>query len=518
MPSFIEYIINEYHALLTQTAEHIGLTTFSLTIALLIGIPTGVFISKKTKWAGSVLAGVGILQTIPSIALLGFMIPLLGIGMKPAIFALFLYALLPLVRNTFTGLSEIDKNIVEAAKGMGMTQRQLFFKIELPLALPMIFAGVRTAAVINIGVATLAAYIAAGGLGEFIFGGIALNNSDMILAGAIPSALLAIIIDFLLARLQKMPTHKMWQYGLVFLLITGSIGIYSYLPKSSASKTTKVWKAGFEPEFVGREDGMLGLKKKYNLSFDVSMLNATLMYEALQGGDVDLISGYSTDGRIKAFNLAVLEDDRFIFPPYQAAPLMSAQSVEENPEVVAELSKLEGLLTDSIMTELNYTADYLKRSPEEIAIEFVERFNLLNTNPAEPSGKEIAIGSKIFTEQYILVEIFSQLITHNLGHTIDRKTGLGGTKICFDALREGEIDVYPEYTGTGFLVMLKPSQPVIDSLIQKPVELQNYVYEQFEREYNLKWLPPLGFNNTYAIMVRKKMAEELNLKNISDLK
>src|SRR5690606_14204600 len=134
----------------------------------------------------------GILQTIPSIALLGFMIPLLGIGAKPAIVALFLYALLPIIRNTYSGILGVNPAVKEAATAMGMTRRQVLWKVELPLAFPVILAGIRTATVITVGVATLAAYIGAGGLGEFIFGGIALNNSAMILAGAIPAALLAL--------------------------------------------------------------------------------------------------------------------------------------------------------------------------------------------------------------------------------------------------------------------------------------------------------------------------------------
>ena len=148
----------------------------------------------------------GVLQTIPSIALLGFMIPLLGIGPLPAITALFLYALLPVIRNTYTGINGVDPGVREAAVAMGMTAAQRLFRVDLVLAFPVIMAGIRTATVINVGVGTLAAYIAAGGLGEFIFGGIALNNTNMILAGAIPAALLAIGLDFLLSRLQRTGT------------------------------------------------------------------------------------------------------------------------------------------------------------------------------------------------------------------------------------------------------------------------------------------------------------------------
>src|ERR1700710_2651531 len=194
--------------LLTQTLEHIGLTFISLFLAVLIGLPLGILIARKTKLSGTVLGIAGVLQTIPSIALLGFMIPLLGIGPKPAIVALLLYALLPIIRNTYTGITGVDAAVKEAAMAMGMSKWQILTKVELPLAMPVILAGIRTATVINVGVATLASYIAAGGLGEFIFGGIALNNTNMILAGAIPAALLAIIFDFLLSQIQHINIRK----------------------------------------------------------------------------------------------------------------------------------------------------------------------------------------------------------------------------------------------------------------------------------------------------------------------
>ncbi len=185
------FMWQQHDKLLDQTLAHIGLTFTSLLLSILIGLPLGILIAKRKQLSSFVLGIAGVLQTIPSIALLGFMIPLLGIGAKPAIVALMLYAFLPIIRNTFTGISQVNNAVVDAAKGMGMSPWQILFKVELPLALPVILAGIRTATVINVGVATLAAYIAAGGLGEFIFGGIALNNTNMILAGAIPAALLA---------------------------------------------------------------------------------------------------------------------------------------------------------------------------------------------------------------------------------------------------------------------------------------------------------------------------------------
>ena len=149
------------------------------------------------------LGFVNIIQTVPSIALLGFMLPFFGIGVTPAIIALFLYALLPIVRNTYAGIQGVEPLVVEAARGLGLSDRQVLQQVELPLALPMIFAGLRTATVINIGVATLCALIAAGGLGEYIFRGIAVNNTNMILAGAVPASLLAIVLDVLLGALER---------------------------------------------------------------------------------------------------------------------------------------------------------------------------------------------------------------------------------------------------------------------------------------------------------------------------
>lgn len=152
--------------------------------------------------------GAGVMQTVPSLALLGFMIPIFGIGIKTAIAALFLYSLLPIIRNTYAGIKDVDKATTEAAKGMGMTSRQVLFKVELPLAIPVMMAGIRTAAVINVGTATLAAFIGAGGLGDFIFLGITRGIDGLILLGAIPAALLAIVLEILLSSVERWTTPE----------------------------------------------------------------------------------------------------------------------------------------------------------------------------------------------------------------------------------------------------------------------------------------------------------------------
>jgi osmoprotectant transport system permease protein len=185
--------------------EHIALTLVAVLLAVVVAIPTGILLTRRRTLAGPVLGIAGVIQTIPSLALLAFMIPLpgLGLGARSAVAALFLYALLPIVRNTYTGIREVDPDLLEAATGMGLTDSQRLWKIELPLATRTIMAGIRTSTVISIGVATLAAFIGAGGLGEPILTGLQLNNISLVLSGAIPAALLAIVADFVLGRMER---------------------------------------------------------------------------------------------------------------------------------------------------------------------------------------------------------------------------------------------------------------------------------------------------------------------------
>ncbi len=496
-----------------QTLQHIGLTFISLFIAVLIGLPLGIFITRRKKFSGAVLGVAGVLQTIPSIALLGFMIPVLGIGAKPAIAALLLYALLPIIRNTYTGIVGVDANVKEAAMAMGMSKWQVLTKVELPLAMPVIFAGIRTATVITVGVATLASYIAAGGLGEFIFGGISLNNTNMILAGAIPAALLAILFDFLLSRLQKLNIRKLKAAAAAAPVLLVVLSLFYFIPSAYGSKL----EAGFTPEFMGRQDGNLGLQKKYGLKIRTVVISDAVMYKAAYEKQLDVISGYSTDGRLKAYNLVVLDDDKAIFPPYYAAPIVREDALKKFPGLEQTLNLLSGKINDSIMTALNYRTDYLHQSPERVAKDFLVSKKLWK--PARNgNGGIVRIGSKIFGEQYILASIYSMLIQGYTEFDVATKTGLGGTKIVFDALTNNQVDFYPEYTGTGLLAILKPSAKTIDSLTHSKDATYDYVQKEFQKQYNIKWLKPIGFNNAYALMMRKKQAKDLNIKTISDLK
>ncbi len=523
MTDFFLFVRDHADKLLEQTLTHIGLTFLSLLVALLIGVPLGILIARRQRLAGGVLGVAGVLQTVPSVALLGFLIPVLGIGVGPALVALFLYALLPIIRNTYVGITEVSPSVKEAARGLGMTPNQVLTRVEFPLALPVIFAGIRTATVINVGVATLAAYVAAGGLGEFIFSGIALSNVSMMLAGAIPAALLAVGFDFGLARLQQLSGRKLRVGALTFVVMVPFISAFYLLP----GRQDKLI-AGFAHEFYGRADGYPGLQKTYGLQLQPRLIDQNLMYEAIHREQVDIISGYSTDGRIKAFDLLVLDDNRHAFPPYAAAPVIRKVTLNRYPDLELTLNKLAGKLTDSVMTALNYRVDYQKESPEKVAREFLNQAGLhkqgVHSTGLKPgAGKSsertetVVVGTKVFTEQYILAEVYRQLIEGQTDLRVVTKTGLGGTQICFDALRTGTIDFYPEYTGTGLLVILQPPAKTLQKLPMQTDSVYQFVQQQFRARYQMDWLKPLGFNNSYCLMMRREQAQQLGIRSIEDL-
>jgi osmoprotectant transport system substrate-binding protein/osmoprotectant transport system permease protein len=198
------YLWTERRTLLALTARHVLLVAGSLAAAIALAVPLGLVLERARAGAEPVIRAVGVLQTIPGIALLAFMIPLLGIGVVPALVALFLYSLYPILRNTYTGVRDAAPEAVAAALALGMTPRQILRLVRLPLAAPLIMAGIRTAAVINVGTATLAAFIGAGGLGDPIASGLALSDTHMILSGALPAAALALVVDTLLGACERL--------------------------------------------------------------------------------------------------------------------------------------------------------------------------------------------------------------------------------------------------------------------------------------------------------------------------
>ncbi|MFH1490635.1 MAG: glycine betaine ABC transporter substrate-binding protein, partial [Pseudomonadota bacterium] len=526
--ALIQLFADRLPELWVRTGEHIMLTGISTLSAMILGVPLGIYVFRKTWLRGPVMGAIGILQTIPSLAMLAFLLALLQkIGAIPALIALTLYALLPIARNTLTGLEGVSPEVMEAARGIGMTGFQQLKMVRIPLAAPVILAGIRTAAVVGVGIATLSAFIGAGGLGQFINRGLALSSTRLILLGAVPAALLALIVDFsigafgwalsperkrdrkkvsksllrplalamplmvilagilsygtsasnvlqsgistnarvrpirigtknfteqiilgeIMAQLIEAKTDLKVERRFILggtmichnALINGEIDLYaeytgtgltailkapvmadpgkafrivekayseSFLIKwlepfgfnntyaitvrakdakqrgwsriSDLHDAAPTLKAGFTSEFAERPDGYPGLRRTYDLRFGQVMdFDPSLMYEAIAGGDVDVICGFATDGRIPAYGLLPLEDDLHFFPPYQAAPIIREETLENHPELLDALSRLEGLIDSPEMQRLNYAVDAKKRKPAEVAQAFLKSKNLI---------------------------------------------------------------------------------------------------------------------------------------------
>ncbi len=201
--NFFTYMYENMEEVIARTLEHLQLTSISVLIAVLIGVPLGIILMRLPTFAPVVQYFLGIMQTVPSLALLGFLIPFLGIGARPSIVVLVIYSLLVIVQNTLVGLKQIDAAILESARGVGMSSLQTLLKVQIPLALPVIIAGIRVSTVTCVGITTLVAAVGAGGLGTFIFRGINILDNNIIFAGAIPAAFLAIILDSALVFIEK---------------------------------------------------------------------------------------------------------------------------------------------------------------------------------------------------------------------------------------------------------------------------------------------------------------------------
>lgn len=503
MNEFIRVFLESKVGLVNSLIEHIQISFIALLIAGIIAVPLGIYVTKREKIAEIIIGITAVLQTIPSLALLGLLIPLVGIGKFPAIIALVAYGLLPILRNTYTGIKEIDPSLIEAANAMGMNTRKKLVKVELPLAMPVIMAGIRTSMVLIVGTATLAALIGAGGLGDIILLGIDRNNTQQILLGAIPAALLAIIFDYVLKQMESLSYKKaLITIGTVvvvaFLMIvtpfmlqhdkeiiiagklgaepeilinmykilieeetdlqvelkpgfgktsfvfnaldSGSIDIYpeftgtaiAELMKETPVSTdrTEIYEqakigmiekfdlhmlepmtfnntyalavteelatthnlenisdligienelsVGFTLEFSDREDGYLGIQDLYGLTFPkMTTMEPKLRYVAVESGEINLVDAYSTDSELEEYELTVLEDDRELFPPYQGAPLIREEIVEEYPEIIDALNQLGGKVKDDEMREMNYRVNVDGEKPIDVAREFLQEAGLV---------------------------------------------------------------------------------------------------------------------------------------------
>ncbi len=371
MSNFFEFVINRKEEILSLFIQHIYLTFGAILIAILIGIPLGILMSKVKTLQKPISGLINVIQSIPSMALLGLLIPILGIGSVPAITMVVLYSLLPIVKNTYTGLTNINPDVLESARGMGLTSRQTLRLVQIPLALPLIMSGIRISAVMAVGLMTLAAFIGAGGLGYLVYSGIQTVNNNMILAGAIPSCILALVIDFLFGKIEVLIMPK----GLN--------------PTKHKSKST-------------------GLK----------------------------------------VTLAII---------------------------------LVALIGSSLFAVL------------------------------KPKGETIVIGSKSFSEQLILGNMYAELIEEHTDLNVEKKLGLAGSSVTMEGLYAGEIDLMVEYTATLYINVLNQEPSVDRDLIYSKSK------EIMEKEHKLTLLEPLGFNNGFTIAMKPEVADKYGITSISDL-
>ncbi len=287
MNSFIETFSTRRGELLQTLIEHIQISFISLLIAVIIGVPLGILLTKTDKFAEVVINIAAVMQTIPSLALLGLMIPLFGIGEFPAIIALVIYALLPVLRNTYTGIKEVDPSLVEAAEGIGMKPLRRLVKVEIPIAMPVMMAGIRTAMVLIIGTATLAALIGAGGLGDLILLGINRNNTDLIILGAIPAALLAILFDIGLRLIQNMSYRRAVITVVSMFVVILAIALAPLLT-NRGGEITIAGKLGSEPAIITNMYKILIEEETdYTVKVEDGLGQTSFLFNALKSDEID---------------------------------------------------------------------------------------------------------------------------------------------------------------------------------------------------------------------------------------
>lgn len=316
MKEFWNYIQSNYEQILNLLGQHLYLSIISVLIAIVIGIPLGILISREPKLSKPIIGMTNVIQAVPSLALLGFLIPFIGIGSAPAVVMVVLYSLLPIVKNTYTGLTNIDADILEAAKGIGLTKSQTMRKVQLPLAFPMIMAGIRISAVTAVGLMTIAAFVGAGGLGYLVFSGVQTVDNHMILAGAIPACILALVIDFIVGKLESSlsytsrlkktnrasrsgKTAKKWLIGIACLLIVGAGGLSIYTKANAKDKIVIGSKNFSEQIILGNmladviEDKTdIKVERKLNLG------GSQVAFSALNKGDIDMYVEYTGTGLV----------------------------------------------------------------------------------------------------------------------------------------------------------------------------------------------------------------------------
>jgi osmoprotectant transport system permease protein len=427
MSNLISVLSDRKSQLLTALLQHIEISLIALFFSLIIAIPLGILLTRKQRIAEYIIGITGVLQTIPSLALLGLLIPLFGIGTVPAVIALIAYALLPLLRNTYTGIKEVEPSLLEAADAMGMNRRTRLLKVELPLAMPVIMAGIRTATIFIIGTATIASLIGAGGLGDLILLGISRNDYSLIILGAVPSALLAIVFDQLLRRLEIISFKKIMvvtgAFALVTILIVGSLVGPTFLPKEQ--KTIVVsGKLGPEPEIL---DYMYKLLIEDNTDLEVKLRtglgDTTFVFNALKSKEVDVYPEFSGTA---------------------IANLLKENPVSTNSEEVYRQAK-EGMAKKfnmALLTPMKFNDTYAIAVPEG----FAQEYDLQKISDLVKVEEKVIAG---FTPEFTDINDGYPGLAKTYG--LDLKMVTMDPSVRYHAIQTGEVNMMNAYSTDGEL-------------------------------------------------------------------
>lgn len=394
MKEFLSSLAVRKEEIFTLLLAHIELTVVAVLIAVCIGVPLGIFITNHKKLAKSVIGFANLVQAIPSLAILGFLIPLTGIGSKPAIIMVILYSMLPIIKNTYIGINNINPDIMEAAKGLGMTKTQALRLVKIPLAMPVVMAGIRISAVTAVGTMTIAAFVGAGGLGYLVFSGIQTVNNNLILFGAIPAAILSLVIDWVTGKIElavapngirradgTMKVKKTSKNKKKKMIISGAVVaaliialIATNLSFGKSGKTIVVGSKNFTEQLVLGNilDILIEDKTDINVETKLNLGGTQIAFEALKSGSVDLYVEYTGTAYVSLLNI---------------------NDGETNPDKVYDIveERFRNELGLQFLDSMGFNNTYTIATTKEIA----EKYNLTKISDLQAVSQDLLMGPTI---------------------------------------------------------------------------------------------------------------------------
>jgi len=522
-------------------SNHLMLTVIALVVGVLISVPLAVFLTRRKSLQYPVLTAAGVIQTIPSLALLALMVPLLdktngfalgldAFGFYPATIALTMYSILPILRNTVTGITGVDPAMIEAARGVGMTPQQVLYKVQLPLAAPVIIAGIRTATVWIVGIATLATPVGQKCLGNYIFTGLQTRNWTMVMFGVVAAAALAILLDLLIGGAQKAVDQRRrvlgWLCSIAMLVvIVGGLASPPIVQHLSARDLRVAMDKTATPE----DAAQIRRVRMNQPESPAGRLIAATLRDALRrngvhaqptdlAGDADVIAALAS-GEVDV----LLDFDRSAWQRWGDAPSGSSRWVQHDRFIgwlaeqhnVRTLELIPGNADDGpydlavLLSPRVADSAAIAGALRPPARRWAEAATSIVPADAPSIDRPIRVGAKTFTEQYILAALITaQLERH--GFNARRTESLGST-IVFEALANDDLDVYVDYSGTIWANAMKRTDTA------PPWQVLAQMNAWLAQARGVRCLGPLGFENAYALAMRREQAERLGIETIEDL-